>query len=101
MHPMHHRFGTAARKWLQYKVKGVLATPAILKAVVFGAGERFPGDVTQRSGRAVCASAGGPTGVVSLNPNSMRGRTTVRDLSMFAGWIGLPNDEFLRPRRSI
>ena len=24
----------------------------------------------------------------------MRGRATVRDLSMFAGWFGLPKDEF-------
>jgi hypothetical protein len=31
----------------------------------------------------------------------MRGRATVRDLSVFAGWFGLPNDEFLLPWRSI
>ena len=27
----------------------------------------------------------------------MRGRATVRDLSVFAGWFGVPNDEFLLP----
>ena len=36
-----------------------------------------------------------------LEPHSMRGRATVRDLSVFAGWFGLPNDEFLLPWRSI
>jgi hypothetical protein len=29
----------------------------------------------------------------------MRGRATVRDLSVFAGWFGVPNDEFLLPHR--
>jgi hypothetical protein len=36
-----------------------------------------------------------------LEPHSMRGRAIVRDLSVFAGWFGLPNDEFLLPWRSI
>src|SRR3989442_4506708 len=31
----------------------------------------------------------------------MRGRATMRDLSVFAGWFGLPTDEFLLPWRSI
>jgi hypothetical protein len=31
----------------------------------------------------------------------MKGRVTVRDLSVFAGWFGLPNDKFLLPWGSI
>ena len=31
----------------------------------------------------------------------MRERATMRDLPVFAGWFGFPNDEFLLPWRSI
>jgi hypothetical protein len=34
-------------------------------------------------------------------PHSMRGRATMRDMSVFAGWFGLPNDESLLPCRSV
>ena len=40
-------------------------------------------------------------GVVSLSPHSMRGRATVGNWSVFAGWFGLRNEEFLLSWRSI
>jgi hypothetical protein len=38
---------------------------------------------------------------LSPEPHSMRGRATMRDLSVFARWFGLQNTEFLLPWRSI